>query len=107
MTATGPGRIARAAITVITAYRHMVSPLRPPTCRFMPTCSQYAIDALSEYGLLRGAWLAAVRLGKCGPWHNGGWDPIPQRCGADDDSNPAGTSEATRDSTQELRSTNV
>ncbi|WP_231976707.1 membrane protein insertion efficiency factor YidD [Mycobacterium sp. E740] len=57
----------------------MVSPLRLPTCRFMPTCSQYAVDALSEYGLLRGGWLAMVRLLKCGPWHRGGWDPIPER----------------------------
>ncbi|GBE63983.1 putative membrane protein insertion efficiency factor [Mycobacterium sp. MFM001] len=70
---------ARAAIFVIQLYRHMVSPLRPATCRFMPTCSQYAVDALTEYGLVRGGWLAAVRLAKCGPWHRGGWDPIPER----------------------------
>lgn len=69
----------RGLIFVIQLYRHMVSPLRPPTCRFMPTCSQYAVDALAEYGLLRGGWLAAVRLLKCGPWHPGGWDPIPER----------------------------
>ncbi|MDD4865838.1 MAG: membrane protein insertion efficiency factor YidD [Mycobacterium sp.] len=57
----------------------MVSPLRPATCRFMPTCSQYAVEALTAYGLTRGGWLAAVRLAKCGPWHPGGWDPIPER----------------------------
>ncbi|WP_242639690.1 membrane protein insertion efficiency factor YidD [Mycolicibacterium sp. S2-37] len=57
----------------------MVSPLRLPSCRFTPTCSQYAVDALTEYGLLRGSWLAVVRLAKCGPWHPGGWDPIPDR----------------------------
>jgi uncharacterized protein len=95
MTTAGPGGLARAAIAVINGYRQMVSPLRPPTCRFMPTCSQYAMDALTEYGLLRGAWLAALRLGKCGPWHHGGWDPIPERCGADHGSHP------------ELRSANV
>jgi putative membrane protein insertion efficiency factor len=64
----------------------MVSPLRLPSCRFTPTCSQYAVDALTEYGLLRGTWLAAVRLAKCGPWHRGGWDPIPDRPGAPDES---------------------
>ena len=69
----------RAVIFVIQLYRHMVSPLRLPTCRFMPTCSQYAVEALSEFGLFRGGWLAIVRLAKCGPWHRGGWDPIPER----------------------------
>jgi putative component of membrane protein insertase Oxa1/YidC/SpoIIIJ protein YidD len=47
----------------------------------MPTCSQYAVEALTEYGALRGGWLAIVRLLKCGPWHRGGWDPIPDRRG--------------------------
>jgi putative membrane protein insertion efficiency factor len=71
--------VVRALVFVIQLYRHMVSPLRPPTCRFVPTCSQYAVDALTEYGLIRGSWLAAARLAKCGPWHRGGWDPIPER----------------------------
>ncbi|WP_232375528.1 membrane protein insertion efficiency factor YidD [Mycolicibacterium baixiangningiae] len=57
----------------------MISPLRLPSCRFTPTCSQYAVDALTEYGLVRGGWLSLVRLAKCGPWHRGGWDPIPER----------------------------
>lgn len=70
---------ARAMILVIELYRRYVSPMRLPTCRFMPTCSQYAVEALSECGLVRGGWLAAVRLAKCGPWHRGGWDPIPDR----------------------------
>jgi uncharacterized protein len=72
---------ARAVIFLIELYRHMISPMRLPTCRFSPTCSQYAVDALSEYGLVRGGWLAMVRLLKCGPWHRGGWDPIPERRG--------------------------
>lgn len=77
----GAGGIAvRAMVWWIQLYRHMVSPLRPATCRFVPTCSQYAVDALTEYGLIRGIWLALVRLAKCGPWHRGGWDPIPERC---------------------------
>ena len=78
----GAGKAAvRGLVFLIQLYRHMVSPLRPPTCRFVPTCSQYAVDALTEYGLIRGSWLAAVRLAKCGPWHQGGWDPIPERHG--------------------------
>jgi hypothetical protein len=69
----------RGLIFLIQLYRHMASPLRLPTCRFTPTCSRYAVDALTEYGLARGGWLATVRLAKCGPWHRGGWDPIPER----------------------------
>lgn len=69
----------RGLIFLIQLYRHMISPLRLPTCRFMPTCSQYAVDALTEYGLVRGIGLTLVRLAKCGPWHRGGWDPIPER----------------------------
>ena len=72
------GRGARV-IFLIQLYRNTVSPLRLPTCRFTPTCSQYAVEALTEYGLIRGGWLAVVRLAKCGPWHRGGWDPIPER----------------------------
>ncbi|BAV43891.1 membrane protein insertion efficiency factor YidD [Mycobacterium ulcerans] len=90
---SGPGMVrtsgrlaARGLIYVIELYRHMVSPLRPASCRFIPTCSQYAVDALSEYGLIRGSWLTVARLAKCGPWHQGGWDPIPGRqgCRADE-----------------------
>jgi uncharacterized protein len=71
--------VVRGVIFLIQLYRHMVSPLRLPTCRFSPTCSQYAVEALAEYGLVRGSGLAAARLAKCGPWHRGGWDPIPER----------------------------
>jgi len=85
----GSAPAARAAIVLIEAYRHMISPLRLPSCRFMPTCSQYAVDALTEYGLFRGGWLALCRLVRCGPWHGGGWDPIPQRVpGCCDGSHP-------------------
>jgi putative membrane protein insertion efficiency factor len=79
-TVGGVGKAAaRGLVFLIQLYRHMVSPLRPATCRFVPTCSQYAVDALTEYGLIRGSWLASVRLAKCGPWYRGGWDPIPER----------------------------
>jgi uncharacterized protein len=74
--------VVRGVIFLIELYRHTISPMRLPTCRFSPTCSQYAVEALSEYGLVRGGWLAMVRLLKCGPWHRGGWDPIPARRGA-------------------------
>ena len=83
--------VARGLIFLIQLYRHMVSPLRPASCRFVPTCSQYAVDALNEYGVMKGSWLAAARLAKCAPWHRGGWDPIPERlpesssCGAECD----------------------
>ena len=71
--------VVRGLISLIELYRHMISPLRLPTCRFTPTCSQYAVEALAEFGLLRGTWLAGARLAKCGPWHRGGWDPVPER----------------------------
>jgi uncharacterized protein len=83
MSVGGVGSLAaRGAIFLIELYRNTVSPMRMPTCRFNPTCSQYAVEALTEYGLIRGGWLAVVRLLKCGPWHQGGWDPIPERRGA-------------------------
>jgi putative membrane protein insertion efficiency factor len=82
MSSPGPARPAAVVIFVIELYRHTVSPMRLPTCRFSPTCSQYAVDALTEYGFVKGGWLAVVRLLKCGPWHRGGWDPIPERPGA-------------------------
>ena len=81
-------RAAKIAIRAIQMYRHMISPMRPASCRFMPTCSQYAVDAVSEYGAIRGGWLALVRLAKCGPWHGGGWDPIPERSVADHGAEP-------------------
>lgn len=90
---------ARGLIIVIELYRHMVSPLRLPSCRFTPTCSQYAVEALNEYGLIRGGWLSAVRLLKCGPWHQGGWDPIPERSRrdtGDDNTGEAGCAPAER-----------
>jgi uncharacterized protein len=99
----GVGGTSKAAVRglvfLIQLYRHMMSPLRPATCRFIPTCSQYAVDALTEYGLIRGSWLAAARLAKCGPWHRGGWDPIPERRRRRanfEDASDAGSPRATR-----------
>ncbi|NLV78196.1 MAG: membrane protein insertion efficiency factor YidD [Rhodococcus sp.] len=70
---------ARALIFCIELYRTYVSPTRMPTCRFTPTCSEYAVEALRGRGVVVGSVLAAVRLLKCGPWHPGGWDPVPER----------------------------
>ena len=60
----------------IRLYQLLVSPLLPPnTCRFYPTCSQYAIEAISKYGTFRGVWLSIKRIAKCHPFHPGGYDP--------------------------------
>lgn len=58
-------------------YRKNISPLRPPCCRFIPTRSEYALEALEKYGALKGSWLALRRLLKCHPFHKGGYDPVP------------------------------
>jgi uncharacterized protein len=65
-----------AVILLIRAYQLVLAPLLPPnTCRFIPTCSQYAIDAVRKYGILGGGWRAVKRIGKCHPYHPGGYDP--------------------------------
>lgn len=69
--------LVRAVIMLIAGYRRWLSPLKPATCRFFPTCSAYAQEALERHGLWRGAGLALVRLARCGPWHPGGFDPVP------------------------------
>jgi putative membrane protein insertion efficiency factor len=61
---------------LIQVYRRWISPLRAPACRFDPTCSAYAADAISQYGILRGGGLALLRLLKCHPFHPGGFDPV-------------------------------
>lgn len=70
---------ARALIFLIELYRTYVSPTRMPVCRFTPTCSEYAVTALRDRGLIVGVVLATARLVKCAPWHPGGWDPVPER----------------------------
>ena len=69
--------IARALRTAVCAYRWLVSPLLPQACRFHPSCSEYAEQALARHGAWRGSWLAARRVFRCGPWHAGGYDPVP------------------------------
>ena len=63
---------------VVRSYRLLISPVLPPACRFYPTCSEYAEQALRRHGALRGSWLTAGRILRCGPWHEGGCDPVPE-----------------------------
>ena len=65
------------ATLLIRVYQWTVSPLLGPTCRFHPSCSNYALEAINRFGLLRGGWLTVKRLGRCHPWHPGGFDPVP------------------------------
>jgi len=71
--------VTRVLLLPIRFYRRFISPALPPTCRFHPSCSTYAVEALTVHGPLRGSWLAIRRLGRCGPWHPGGLDPVPPR----------------------------
>lgn len=62
---------------LIQGYRVLISPLFPPTCRFHPTCSQYALEAIERFGVWRGSWMALTRILRCHPFHPGGYDPVP------------------------------
>ncbi|MFW6191125.1 MAG: membrane protein insertion efficiency factor YidD [Thiohalospira sp.] len=66
-------------VLVVRLYRYLVSPLLGPRCRFHPTCSCYAEEAVRRFGAVRGGWLAVRRLVRCHPWHPGGVDPVPER----------------------------
>ncbi|WP_338055032.1 membrane protein insertion efficiency factor YidD [Sulfobacillus harzensis] len=62
---------------LIRVYQRYVSPMTPPSCRYVPTCSQYAVESVSKYGALKGSWLAIRRISRCHPFHEGGYDPVP------------------------------
>ncbi len=83
MSAPRRGPVARALLAVVAFYSRAISPAFPPRCRFVPTCSTYAAEAIAEHGAGRGSWLALRRLLKCAPWHPGGFDPVPPRGGTD------------------------
>lgn len=72
---TGP--VLWMLVSALGFYRRWISPVLPPSCRFSPSCSAYAIEALTVHGVLRGSWLTVRRLLRCGPWHPGGMDPVP------------------------------
>ena len=75
-----PGRQSPAAwvlLRLVTGYRRFISPILPPSCRFYPSCSAYALEAVQVHGALRGSWLAMRRLSRCHPFHAGGLDPVP------------------------------
>lgn len=69
--------ITRALIAPIRGYQRYISPLTPPACRFTPTCSRYAVEALRKHGALKGSWLAVRRILRCHPWGGSGYDPVP------------------------------
>jgi putative membrane protein insertion efficiency factor len=71
------GYIARALLFLLRAYQAFLSPLMPSSCKFYPTCSQYAHEAVARFGARRGAWLTLKRLSRCRPFHAGGFDPVP------------------------------
>lgn len=66
-------------LKMIRFYQKYISPMSPPTCRFYPTCSQYAIEAVEEHGAIKGGYLATRRILKCHPFHEGGFDPVPPK----------------------------
>ncbi len=74
---TAPGAAARIAVGTLDLYKRFLSPLLPAACRFLPTCSVYAREAIARHGLARGAGLAVKRLVRCHPLNKGGFDPVP------------------------------
>lgn len=67
----------RVLMTFVQGYRMFLSPLLPPSCRYTPTCSAYALEALERHGALRGSWLTVRRIARCHPFRPGGYDPVP------------------------------
>jgi putative membrane protein insertion efficiency factor len=71
--------LKKVFIAFIRFYQLVISPLKPPTCRFYPTCSHYGLEAVQRFGALKGGWLAIKRILKCHPFHPGGVDPVPDQ----------------------------
>jgi putative membrane protein insertion efficiency factor len=69
--------LARLLVIFVRGYQLAISPLLPASCRYTPTCSQYAIEALHRHGALKGSWLTVRRIGRCHPFRAGGYDPVP------------------------------
>jgi putative membrane protein insertion efficiency factor len=75
--AAAAGPAARILLLLIAGYRRLISPFLPPSCRFYPSCSKYAVIAIQKHGAVRGLWLALRRIARCHPWNPGGFDPVP------------------------------
>ncbi|WP_313235484.1 membrane protein insertion efficiency factor YidD [Sporosarcina ureae] len=71
--------LKKVLIRLIRFYQKFISPLSPPSCRFHPTCSHYGMEAIETHGVLKGSWLAVMRILKCHPFHKGGFDPVPPK----------------------------
>jgi len=69
--------VARLVVLLIRGYQVTLSPLLPSACRYQPTCSYYALEAVERFGALKGSWLGAKRIARCHPFHPGGYDPVP------------------------------
>jgi putative membrane protein insertion efficiency factor len=69
--------LQRFLVGLIHGYQRFISPALPPSCRFVPSCSEYTAQAIEKYGVIKGTWLGAKRISKCHPFHPGGYDPVP------------------------------
>ena len=77
--------LAWPLLALVWLYRMLISPWLGANCRYEPTCSHYALEALREHGAFRGSWLAAKRIGRCHPWGGHGYDPVPGKKGDDNE----------------------
>ena len=73
--------LSKLLIGLVNIYRYLISPIIGPRCRFYPTCSNYMIEAIQLHGPIKGTWLGLKRLGRCHPYNEGGYDPVPGTCG--------------------------
>ena len=71
--------LRKIPIGIIKLYQTVISPMLGPTCRFHPSCSHYAVDAITEHGMIKGSWLSIKRILKCHPLNDGGYDPVPEK----------------------------
>lgn len=67
----------KSMLVMLRFYKREISPMLPPCCRYTPTCSEYAMQAVEKYGAVKGGWLATKRILRCHPFHEGGYDPVP------------------------------
>ena len=74
-----PSPLARFATVTIRGYQRAISPRMGKNCRFQPTCSSYTLEAVERFGFFKGSWMGIVRLSKCHPLHQGGYDPVPEK----------------------------